>query len=302
MEETAAPAGHRSGYVALVGRPNAGKSTLLNRLVGQKIAIVSDKPQTTRTRILGIRTTPEAQFLFIDTPGIHDAQDVLNKRMVAVADQALLETDVVLWIVDATRGEKGIDAEILARVSAPGVNCCVALNKVDALDKRSLLPLLARLSEALPGRELVPISALDGDNVDRLLEVLRGLLPEGPRFYPEDEITDQTERVLAQEIVREQVLAQTRHEVPYATAVVVDSFEERPEKQNLVVIQATINVARPSQKAIVIGKGGSRLKSIGKAAREQLEALLGKRVFLELFVRVQEDWNTDLRRIKEFDL
>lgn len=296
------PPGHRSGFVALVGRPNAGKSTLLNRILGQKIAIVSDKPQTTRTRILGIKTTPEAQFLLVDTPGIHEARDTLNKRMVAVAEQALLGADVVLWIVDATRGVAAIDPLIVRLVTSSRLRCCVALNKIDAIDKQALLPLMAQVGSLLPACDVVPISALDGDNVDGLLEILRAALPEGPRHYDEDEITDQTERTLAQEIIREKVFEQTRHEVPYATAVVIDSFKDSEDSPGVVVIQATINVARDSQKGIVIGRGGSRLKSIGKEARLEIERVLGRRIYLELFVRVQEEWNTDLRRIREFGL
>lgn len=301
-DTTATPPGHRSGFVALVGRPNAGKSTLLNQILGQKVAIVSEKPQTTRTRILGIKTTPDAQILLVDTPGIHQARDTLNKRMVAVAEQALAGADVVLWIVDATRGSEALDPPMLRLVAnAPG-RCCVALNKIDLVAKPALLPLMAELATALPKSDVVPISASTGENVDRLIEVLRAALPEGPRYYDEDEITDQTERMLAQEIVREKVLDQTRHEVPYSTAITIDAFEERGGRGNLVVIKATINVARDSQKAILIGRGGSRLKSIGKAARLELEKVLGRRVFLELFVRVQEEWNSDLRRIREFGL
>lgn len=301
MSLTVDAAGHRSGFVAVVGRPNAGKSTLLNRILGQKVAIVSDKPQTTRTRILGIKTMPAAQLVLVDTPGIHEARDLLNKRMVAVAEQALADADVVLWLIDASRGERGIDERILRIVAEPRVHCCVALNKADLLPKPELLPLIARVAERLPGREIVPISALDGDNVDRLLEVLCGLLPEGPRYYPEDEVTDQTERVLAQEIVREKIYEQTHQEVPYSTAVTIDAFEEQPER-NLVVITATINVARDSQKPIVIGKAGARLKTIGQRARQEIERVLGCRVYLELFVRVQEGWTDDPRRIREFGL
>lgn len=302
MRGDATAPGHRSGFVALVGRPNAGKSTLLNRLLGQKVAIVSDKPQTTRTRILGILTQPQAQILLIDTPGIHDAKGVLHKRMVAVAEQAMLDADVILWLIDATRGLEGVDPQILRIVSSARKRCCVALNKVDALAKPALLPLIARVAEVLPGCEVVPISALAGDNLDRLVEVLCAQLPEGPQYYPEDEITDQSQRNLAQEVVREKVFEQTRQEVPYATAVTIDAFEERPPEQNLVVIKATIHVERDSQKAILIGKGGGRLKLIGQQARRDLERLFGCRVFLELFVRVQEEWSSDLRRIKEFGL
>lgn len=296
--QTARP--HRSGFVALVGRPNAGKSTLLNQVLGQKVAIVTDKPQTTRTRILGIKTLPGAQLVLVDTPGIHEAKDVLNRRMVAVAEQALADADIVLWLLDASLGERSIATDIVQTIQQSGRRCCVALNKVDEIAKPTLLPLLARVGELLPGCDLVPISALTGENVDRLLEVLSAQLPEGPPLYPDDEITDQSERVLAQEIVREKVFELTRQEVPYSTAVTIDAFEEKSEK--LSVIKATIHVSRSTQKPIVIGKGGTRLKRIGQSARIELERVLGRRIFLELFVRVQEDWVTDLRRIKDFGL
>lgn len=295
------PPAHRSGFVAIVGRPNSGKSTLLNRILGQKIAIVSDKPQTTRTRVLGIKTLPAAQLALVDTPGIHDARDLLNRRMVAVAEQALAAADVALWLVDATRGAGGLDPRIVRLLAQARLPACVALNKVDAVAKPALLPLMAQVAELLPGREIVPISGLEGDGVDLLLQLLSTMLPEGPRFYGEEELTDQSERTLVQEIVREKVLEETQQEVPYATAVTIDAFERRPER-SLVVIKATIHVERSSQKPIVIGKGASRLKVIGQKARLDIEALLDSRVFLELFVRVQEGWTVDLRRIREFGL
>ena len=301
MADESTPGAHRSGFVALVGRPNAGKSTLLNQILGQKIAIVSAKPQTTRTRLLGIKTLPGAQLLLVDTPGIHEARDVLNRRMVGVAEEALLGADVVLWIVDATRGEQGFDPRILGLLQAASRSCCVALNKADLLPKPLFLPLMSRSNELLPGRDIVPISALTGENVDRLLEVLARHLPEGPQLYGEDEVTDQSLRALAQEIIREKVFETTQQEVPYSTAVTIDAFEERPERK-LVIVKATIHVSRGSQKPIVIGRGGARLKSIGQKARVELEDLVGARVFLELFVRVQEGWVDDLRRIKDFGL
>jgi len=299
MAADSSSAAHRCGFVALVGRPNAGKSTLLNRILGQKIAIVSDKPQTTRTRILGIRTIPQAQIVLVDTPGLHEAKDLMNKRMVAVAENAVLDADVALWLVDATRGLDALEERICELVS--GRRCCVALNKADAVEKRSLLPLMARTAELLPGREIVPVSALTGESVDALLEVLARMLPEGPALYGEDEVTDQTQRALVQEIVREKVYEVTHHEVPYSTTVTIDSFEEKAER-NLVVIQATIHVSRRSQKPIVIGRGATRLKELGQKAREEIEKLVGCRVFLELFVRVQEGWVADVRRLREFGL
>jgi len=291
---------HRSGFVAIVGEPNCGKSTLLNQFVGQKIAIVTAKPQTTRTRILGIKTLPDAQIVFVDTPGIHDARDLLNRRMVEVAERAAAESDVALWLVDASKGEAGLDERIAGRL-AKTPRCCVGLNKIDLVPKPSLLPLMDKLGKMLPGREIVPISALRGENVDVLLRVIRDLLPEGPRYYPEDEVTDQTERALVSEIIREKVLLETREEVPYSVAVVVDSFEEKPER-SVAVIRATIHVNRESQKPILIGQGGSRIKKIGQQARQEIEQLLGRRVYLELYVRVQDGWVSDPRRLKEFGL
>lgn len=301
MAEQPSASAHRSGFVALVGRPNAGKSTLLNHVLGQKIAIVSDKPQTTRHRILGIKTTPAAQLVLVDTPGIHEAKDLLNKRMVAVAQNALLDADVVLFLVDASRGDAALDPQIVKLIVDSKRRCCVALNKIDAVAKPALLPLMARIGELLPGREVVPVSALTGENVEQLLQVVADLLPEGPCLYGEDELTDQTQRTLAQEIVREKVFEETHHEVPYSTTVTIDAFEEKPER-NLVVIKATIHVSRATQKPIVIGKGGSKLKSIGQKARREIEEVVGGKVFLELFVRVQEDWVSDPRRLKEFGL
>ncbi len=264
---------HRSGFVAIVGRPNCGKSTLLNLLLGRKVAIVTDKPQTTRTRILGIKTLPDAQLILLDTPGIHEARDVLNKRMVEVAERALREADIVLWLVDASRGEAALDQRLIRVLSERSVRTCLALNKIDLVKKNDLLPLIAFLDAQLPEREIVPISALTGENVDRLVGVLVAQLPEGPRYYPQDELTDQTERVIAAEIVREKVLLETHEEVPYSVAVTVDSWEEKSER-GVVVIKATIHVNRESQKPIVIGRGGSCIKRIGQRAREEIEALL----------------------------
>ncbi len=300
MAADAGSAGHRSGFVAIIGEPNCGKSTLLNQFLGQKIAIVTAKPQTTRTRILGIKTLPDAQIVFVDTPGIHDARDLLNRRMVDAAEKAAAESDAVLWLVDSSKGERAADEWIAGRL-AQAAQCCVALNKIDLVQKPMLLPLMDRIGKMLPGREIVPISALRGENLDLLLRVVRDLLPEGPRYYPEEEVTDQTERALVSEIIREKVLLETREEVPYSVAVVVDSFEERPER-NLVLIRATIHVNRESQKPILIGQGGSRIKRIGQRAREEIEPLLGRRVYLELYVRVQEGWIRDPRRLKEFGL
>lgn len=295
------PPGHRSGFVAIVGRPNVGKSTLLNHIVGRKIAAVTPKPQTTRRRLLGIKTLPAAQLLFVDTPGIHTARDLLNERMVAQALQSIPDSDAVLWVVDARDGLRAGDREIAAMLPAAPTPVIVALNKIDGQPKAGLLPLLAAVSNLAPERDIVPVSALTGENVETLLAQIAAALPEGPRFYPADELTDASERDIAAEIIREKVMMETRDEIPYAVAVTIDTFEEKPEK-NLVVIQATIHVARDSHKPILIGERGQRIKAIGQAARADIEALLGRRVFLELFVRVQADWTKHPARLREFGL
>ncbi len=295
------PPGHRSGFVALVGRPNVGKSTLLNQVLGRKIAAVTPKPQTTRRRVLGIKTLPAAQILFLDTPGIHRARDVLNERMVERALASLGEADVVCWLVDARQGLASGDREIAGLLPPPPKPVVIALNKIDAVAKPTLLPLLAELATLAPDRPAIPISAGTGENVGTLLDALAERLPEGPRYYPGDELTDEPERAIAAEIIREKVMLETRDEVPYAVAVTVDTFEEKPDRP-LVVIQATVHVARASQKPIIIGQRGARIKAIGQAARREIEALLDTRVFLELFVRVQENWTTNLGRLREFGL
>lgn len=295
------PPGHRSGFVSIVGRPNVGKSTLLNRILGRKIAAVTPKPQTTRRRLLGIKTRDTGQILFLDTPGIHASRDLLTERMVERAVESLREADVALWVVDAGAGLTAGDRDVASRLPAGSKPVVVALNKIDTVSKTDLLPLLAAIAALLPDRAVVPVSAHTGENVEELLRTLEALLPEGPRYYPADELTDEPERAIAAEIVREKVMLATRDEVPYAVAVSVDAFEEKPEKR-LVVITATIHVARDSQKPIVIGERGARIKSIGQAARRDLESLLGTRVFLELFVRVQEDWTSRPARLRDFGL
>ncbi len=296
-----APPGHRSGFVAIVGRPNVGKSTLLNRIVGRKIAIVTPKPQTTRRRLIGIKTLPHAQMLFIDTPGIHRPRDVMNERMVDQAKQALREADAVVWLVDAVRPLDDADREIAALLQPLAPRVVAAVNKIDAGPKPRLLPLMNEVAALLPGCELIPISALTGENVEVLLRAVEALLPEGPLYYPADDLTDEPVRAIAAEIIREKVMLETRDEIPYAVAVTIDSFEEKREK-SLVVIKATIHVERESQKPIVIGHGGKRIKAIGQAARAEIEQLVDARVFLELFVRVQPDWTKQVARLREFGM
>jgi len=292
---------HHAGFVAIVGRPNVGKSTLLNALVGTKVAIVSPKPQTTRNRVVGIRTLPDAQAVFVDTPGIHDARSQLNRRMVDVARQALADADVVLLVLDAHAGIGGGDRELIGALAPLATPVVVALNKIDRVAKPSLLPVLAKLGEQLPGRDVIPISARSGDGVPAVLKTVTALLPEGPRLYPEDDFTAETERFLVQEMIREQVFLGTADEVPYGTAVLVEEWTEKPD-QNLLVVHATILVERENHKGMVIGSGGQRLKEIGQRAREALERLFGNRVYLELFVRVEPGWSRDPRRLAELGL
>src|SRR5574341_1126569 len=288
----------RSGTIAIVGRPNVGKSTLLNQLLGEKIAIVSPKPQTTRNRVTGIRTTETSQMVFLDTPGIHQARSLINRRMVDVALATLHEVDGVLWLLAAPERIGPEDeriAEVLGGVTNP---VFVLLNKIDLVAKGKLLPLIQRCSELLPGKEIVPISALKGENLPLLLELIEKGLPEGPKLFPEGEFTDQSERFLASEIIREKIFLLTREEIPYGVAVTIDEFTEKEEK-NLIIIKATVHTDRDSHKGILIGKRGAMLKEIGTQAREELEALLGCKIFLELFIRVDEGWTRDPNALRE---
>jgi GTP-binding protein Era len=295
------PITFRSGTIAIVGRPNVGKSTLLNQLLGEKVAIVTPKPQTTRNRITGIRTTASSQIVFLDTPGIHQAHSLMNRRMVDVALQTLREVDGVLWLLD-TRDRMGPEeeqmAERLRQLNAP---VWIVLNKIDLVSKGKLLPLMQRCAELLSDKEIVPLSALTGEGVPLVLEMVEKWLPEGPRIFPEGEFTGQTERFVASELIREKVFLLTREEIPYGVAVTIDEFTEKEEK-NLIVITATIHTARDSHKPILIGKKGSMLKEIGKQAREELEVLLGCKIFLELFIRVDKDWTQNPYALTEMGL
>jgi GTP-binding protein Era len=291
----------RSGYIAIVGRPNVGKSTLLNRLLGEKVAIVTPKPQTTRNRITGILTRPTSQIVFLDTPGIHPSRSLLNRRMVEVALQTLHEVDGVLWLLDA-HSRIGIEEEkIAARLRSLKAPVLILLNKIDAIAKGKLLPLMKGCGELLPEKEIVPISALRGDNVALVLEIVEKWLPEGPAYFPEGEFTDQTERFVASEIIREKVFLLTREEIPYGVAVTIEEFTDKSEK-NLVVIKATIHTERASHRRILIGKQGSMLKEIGTRAREELEGILGCKIFLELFIKVDKGWTEDPRALAEMGL
>ncbi len=302
----------KAGLVALVGRPNAGKSTLLNRLVQQKLAIVSDKPQTTRNRIVGVRNYPrpsgdqairpsiEGQVVFVDTPGVHKPLHRLNVRMVDAALDTLKEVDLIAVVVDVSEPSGGGDRFLMDVVKRSKTPRILVLNKVDAMDKPALLPRLVEY-EKEGFEEMVPVSALTGENVDRLEQVLLAHLPDGDPIYPEDYLTDQPERFFVAELVREQVLQQTRDELPFSTAVVVDKFDE-PDAKGLMRLYCTILVERESQKPILVGKGGSRIKAIGTAARKELQAFFDTKVFLDLHVKVKEGWREDERTLDSLGL
>ena len=288
----------KSGFVALLGRPNAGKSTLLNRIVGQKLAIVSDKPQTTRTRVAGVKNYPDGQIVFVDTPGVHKPTHRLNVRMVDIALESMREVDVLALIVDASvkpgKGDRFV-LELLKQTTQPAI---LVLNKVDLVAKPKLLPIIEHYSREHPFVEIVPASAADGTNVDVLERLFLQYVPEGEPMYPPDYLTDQTERFFVAEIVREQVLQRTHDELPFSTAVVVDRFEEQADVDR-VDLYCTILVDRESQKPIVIGKGGAMIKQIGTVARAELEQYLEKRVYLDLHVKVKSEWRDDQRALDE---
>jgi GTPase len=288
----------KSGYVSLIGRPNAGKSTLLNTLVGAKVAIVSDKPQTTRGRILGVKNYPDGQIVFVDTPGIHRPLHRMNVRMVDAAVETLREVDVVALIFDAStkpgHGDEFV-TNMLEKVRCPVV---LVLNKIDLVNKAKLLPLIERAQKWRDFAAIVPVSAQTGDGVDRLERVLFEQLPEGESLYPDDYLTDQPERTLVAETVREKILQHTRAELPFSTAVVVDKFDEE-ERERMLRLYCTIFVEQESQKAIVIGRGGEMIKRIGTEARKDLEETFETRVFLDLRVKVNPDWRNDDRALDD---
>ena len=287
------------GFVTVVGRPNVGKSTLVNTLVGQKVAIVSNKPQTTRNRILAVLNRPEGQIVLFDTPGLHKPMHALNRRMVEAATKSLGQVDLVLWVVDAKEGYSPADRyvrDLLGKTRRPVI---LVVNKIDALPKLQVLPVIDRYQGLFEFAEIVPVSAKTGDNVERLAEVVLRHLPEGPPLYPEDFLTDQPERFFVAEMVREKILARTRDEIPYAAGVLIDSFKE---ERGLVRIEASLFVERDGQKAILIGRGGEMLKAIGTDARREIEAFLGAKVFLGLFVKVRPNWREDKATLQAMGL
>jgi GTP-binding protein Era len=291
----------RAGIVALGGRSNVGKSTLLNRLVGRKVAIVTPRPQTTRGRIMGVRTDRDAQLLILDTPGIHDSPKDLNRRMVDNARRALGEGEVILGVVEAGAKLDPRDRAALGELVKIGAPLVIVINKVDRHPRENLLPLIEELSREFPGREIVPVSALRGENLDELLATVKAMLPESPALMPEDEYTDQTERMIAAEVIREKIFLKMRQEIPFSSAVRIEKFVEETER-GLKRISAVIVIERESHKGMVIGAGGRTLKEIGTAARLELEKLLDARVYLELVVRVEPNWTRDPRKMSELGL
>ena len=287
-----------SGFVALVGRPNVGKSTLLNKVLGQKIAITSNKPQTTRNRILGIHNLPDGQILFLDTPGIHKPQGKLNRFMVDQAIAACKDIDLVLFLVEATSLPGGGDEYVLNILKRSEVPVILVINKIDLVAPPQLLKLIEAFSQKYEFRAVVPLSAKTGNGVEPLLKEITPFLTEGPRYFPEDMITDLPERFIVAEMVREKIMRRTREEIPYGVAVQIETFTEKPEK-NLVVIQAMIHVERESHKRILVGHRGQMIRDLGKDARLEIERFLGTRVFLELFVRVDENWSQSERMLRE---
>ncbi len=287
----------KSGFITVVGRPNVGKSTLINALVGEKIAAVSEKPNTTRNRIVGIRTLPDAQLIFLDTPGIHKARGRLGKAMVNTAMSAVQEADVILMMVEVKDTFGKGDAFIIESLPKPAI---LVINKIDTIKKGNILEIIERskdFSEKI--KEVIPISALNSDGISQLLTIISNYLPEGPRLFPEDMITDQPERFIVAEFIREKIFTLTQKEIPYQTAVVIEEFEELPEK-NLINILAVIYVERKNHKGIIIGKKGGMLKEVGTLARADIEKILGTKVYLELWVKVKEGWSQRDHLIREF--
>lgn len=292
----------RSGYVALIGRPNAGKSTLLNRLVGEKIAAVSNKPQTTRHKITGIVTNETGQAVFVDTPGVHKPGYLLNRRMMSAVHDAILSVDLIVLLRDASVSTGNGDKFVLELVKNSGKQAILVLNKIDKLrEKGTLLPLMEFYSTEYDFAEIIPISAMKGDTVPELIGAIMKYLPEGEPIFSEDDMTDQSLRTIAAEMVREKILATTGEEIPYVTAVITEKWDDTTDPDQVQIFCA-IYVERPSQKAIIIGKGGEKLKQIGTAARMDIEALLGKRVYLKLFVKVVEDWRNSERSLDEIGI
>ncbi|AIK39949.1 GTPase Era [Bacillus pseudomycoides] len=289
--------GYKSGFVSIIGRPNVGKSTFLNRIIGQKIAIMSDKPQTTRNKIQGVYTENDSQVIFIDTPGIHKPKHKLGDFMVKMAQTTLKEVDIVLFMVNAAEGFGRGEEFIIEKLQETKQPVFLVINKIDQVHPEQLLELIDQYRKLHEFAEIVPISALDGNNVEALIGAIKKYLPEGPQYYPDNQVTDHPERFIIAELIREKVLHLTREEVPHSVAVVIDAIQKR--EGGAVYVNATIIVERPSQKGIIIGKQGKMLKEVGKRARFDIEALLGSKVFLEVWVKVQKDWRNKMSQLRD---
>ncbi|PLR93827.1 GTPase Era [Bacillus sp. T33-2] len=289
----------KSGFISIIGRPNVGKSTFLNRVIGQKIAIMSDKPQTTRNKVQGVLTLDDSQLIFIDTPGIHKPKHKLGDFMMKVAQNTLKEVDLILFMVNAEEGFGRGEEFIIEKFQTVKTPIFLVINKIDLIHPDQLLALIDSYKEKYPFKEIVPISALTGNNIEKLLEQIKGYLPEGPQYYPADQVTDHPERFIITELIREKALHLTREEIPHSMAVVMEKMEQKPGKE-VVHVMATIIVERDSQKGIIIGKQGKMLKEIGQRARIDIENLLGTKVFLELWVKVQKDWRNRASQLRDF--
>ncbi|HPR14964.1 MAG TPA: GTPase Era [Smithella sp.] len=291
----------KSGFIGIIGRPNAGKSTLFNAIIGDKISIMTHKPQTTRNKITGIKNYPDAQLIFLDTPGMHKPKTPLNRAMVRTTREAIGSVDVLLMMIEAQTDVQPHDLFLIESLNETKAPVLLVINKIDLIEKKFLLPLMDKFRRIYDFREIVPISALHGNGVEELLTIVKEMLPEGPKYYPDDIVTDATERFIASEFIREKITLHTKQELPYSAAVEIDLFKE-DEARNLIRITATINVEKDSQKAIMIGKKGAMLKKIGTQARLDMENLFGAKVYLELFVRVRKEWTASERMLEEFGL
>ncbi|KQL34205.1 MULTISPECIES: GTPase Era [Bacillaceae] len=293
--------GYKSGFISIIGRPNVGKSTFLNRVIGQKIAIMSDKPQTTRNKVQGVLTLDESQMIFIDTPGIHKPKHKLGDFMLKVAKNTLREVDVIMFMVNATEPIGKGDEFIIEMLENNETPVFLVINKIDQVHPDDLISIIESYKDKYNFAEIIPISALQGNNVERLLETVQKYLPEGPQYYPADQVTDHPERFIISELIREKVLHLTREEIPHSIAVVIDKIKkEEDTEKDMIRVMATIIVERDSQKGIVIGKKGALLKEVGTRARHDIEMLLGTKVFLELWVKVQKDWRNKSTHLRDY--
>ncbi len=290
----------KSGFISIIGRPNVGKSTFLNRVIGQKIAIMSDKPQTTRNKVQGVLTQDHSQMIFIDTPGIHKPKHKLGEFMLKVSKNTLREVDLIMFMVNAEQKIGKGDEFIIEMLEGNQTPVFLVINKIDQVHPDDLIDIIADYKDKFPFAEIIPISALQGNNVENLLATIEKYLPEGPQYYPADQVTDHPERFIISELIREKVLHLTREEIPHSIAVVIDRIKRDEENENMIRVQATIMVERDSQKGIVIGKRGALLKEVGTLARKDIEMLLGSKVYLELWVKVQKDWRNKSTHLRDF--